>query len=347
MLETDVLQFDARTRVAQRRRLRRGVRRGPAFVERPLRRRPRRGAGVRPGAGRRHSESCAATRPVSPTPPTSRRRDCGTAAEAAAGAARGEAAGTRVVALTPQRGQPAGRRRPCSPRPSRSGGRSTSSPAPMPPRAKRAARSRRSRRPTPTPTAASRSRTPTGCSPSDDQVRTRLMVQCVATGDTGMQTGYEAPGRTMGFELFDEIDPEDVGRAAAQRAVTLLDAVPAPSGKLPVVLRRGAGGVLFHEACGHGLEADHILKDASRVHRPDRRTGRVAVRHARRRRRVPARVGNAGDRRRGPAGPTQRADRERRAHRLHVGPRARPQGGARAERRTAAARRTATFRCRA
>jgi TldD protein len=97
----------------------------------------------------------------------------------------------------------------------------------------------------------------------DDQVRTRLMVQCVATGDTGMQTGYEAPGRTLGFELFDEIVPEDVARAAAQRAVTLLDAVPAPSGKLPVVLRRGAGGVLFHEACGHGLEADHIAKDAS------------------------------------------------------------------------------------
>ncbi len=98
---------------------------------------------------------------------------------------------------------------------------------------------------------------------SDDRVRTRLVVHCVATGDTGMQTGHEAPGRTMGFELFDAFEPEVVGRKAAQRALTLLDAVPAPSGRFPVVLKRGAGGVLFHEACGHGLEADHIQKDAS------------------------------------------------------------------------------------
>ena len=97
----------------------------------------------------------------------------------------------------------------------------------------------------------------------DDQVRTRMMVQCVATGDTGMQTGYEAPGRTMGFELFDSIRPEQIGRTAATRALSLLDAVPAPTGRIPVVLRKGAGGVLFHEACGHGLEADHIFKDAS------------------------------------------------------------------------------------
>jgi TldD protein len=30
-----------------------------------------------------------------------------------------------------------------------------------------------------------------------------------------------------------------------------------------VVLAGGSGGILFHEACGHGLEADHIVKDAS------------------------------------------------------------------------------------
>jgi TldD protein len=97
----------------------------------------------------------------------------------------------------------------------------------------------------------------------DDQVRTRLMVQCVAVGDTGLQTGMEAPGRTVGFEIFDEIDPDEVARIAARRALTMLRARPAPSGKLPVVLKRGAGGVLFHEACGHGLEADLVARDAS------------------------------------------------------------------------------------
>ena len=97
----------------------------------------------------------------------------------------------------------------------------------------------------------------------DDAVRTRFMVNCVAVADTGMQTGLEAPGRSIGFEYFDEIDPEEVARIAAQRALTMLRARPAPAGKLPVVLKRGAGGVLFHEACGHGLEADLVEKDWS------------------------------------------------------------------------------------
>lgn len=97
----------------------------------------------------------------------------------------------------------------------------------------------------------------------DDQVRTRFFVNCVASADTGMQTGMEAPGRSVGFELFDEISPEGVAEVAARRALTGLRARPAPSGKLPVVLERGAGGVLFHEACGHGLEADLVGRDAS------------------------------------------------------------------------------------
>lgn len=98
---------------------------------------------------------------------------------------------------------------------------------------------------------------------SDDQVKTRFAVSCVASGDTGMQTGRESVGSTVGFELFTDVDVDDMARTAAQRALTKLSAKPAPSGSVPVVIKRGSGGVLFHEACGHGLEADHIAKDVS------------------------------------------------------------------------------------
>ncbi|MED5582918.1 MAG: TldD/PmbA family protein [Actinomycetota bacterium] len=97
----------------------------------------------------------------------------------------------------------------------------------------------------------------------DDQVRTSFSVSCVAAGDGGMQTGRESVGHTVGFELFDRVDVADLARRAARRAVTKLDAVPAPSGEMPVVVGPGGGGVLFHEACGHGLEADLVAKSAS------------------------------------------------------------------------------------
>jgi TldD protein len=98
---------------------------------------------------------------------------------------------------------------------------------------------------------------------TDDQVKSRFAVSAVALGDTGMQTGRESIGFTMGFELFDKHQVEDLARSAAERALAKLAARPAPSGSVPVVIKRGSGGVLFHEACGHGLEADHIAKNVS------------------------------------------------------------------------------------
>lgn len=98
---------------------------------------------------------------------------------------------------------------------------------------------------------------------SSTQVRTRLAVSCVAVGDGGMQTGYHVLAATRGFELLTPEAVQDAARAAADQAVTKLSARPAPSGELPVVLAGGSGGILFHEACGHGLEADAVMKQAS------------------------------------------------------------------------------------
>jgi len=102
----------------------------------------------------------------------------------------------------------------------------------------------------------------------DDVVRVLARISVVASGDSGMQTGFQSLGHTIGWELFDSdhgsfIDVEALARDAARQAITKLRARPAPSGSLPVVIRNGTGGVLFHEACGHGLEADHVQKGAS------------------------------------------------------------------------------------
>jgi TldD protein len=96
----------------------------------------------------------------------------------------------------------------------------------------------------------------------DDRTRTRIAVQTVARRDSTVETGAETLGAHRGFELLED-DPGEIAEQAAAKALTLLDAVPAPSGSMPVVVGGGFGGVLFHEMTGHGLEADHIQKGAS------------------------------------------------------------------------------------
>jgi TldD protein len=98
---------------------------------------------------------------------------------------------------------------------------------------------------------------------ADDRTRVRFAVQVVAGRDDRIATGFEAPGHSGGFELLDERPPAELGSKAAAKALTMLDARPAPAGEFPVVLAPGTGGVLIHEACGHGLEADTLVKEAS------------------------------------------------------------------------------------
>jgi TldD protein len=101
-----------------------------------------------------------------------------------------------------------------------------------------------------------------GLAAADDRTRLRLSVQVVAGRGDRVETGHETRGGHAGFELL-HADPGLVADEATRRALTNLEAVDAPTGRMPIVVGNGFGGVLLHEAVGHGLESDAVQKRAS------------------------------------------------------------------------------------
>ena len=97
----------------------------------------------------------------------------------------------------------------------------------------------------------------------DRQIRTRMMIDAVAEVNGETQTGACRPGARMGLELFETIRPADVGIHAAKQAVTMAGAGYCPAGVMPVAIDNGFGGVIFHEACGHSLEASSVAYNSS------------------------------------------------------------------------------------
>ena len=93
--------------------------------------------------------------------------------------------------------------------------------------------------------------------------RVRLVVTAVAARDGNIQTGFHGPAALAGLETIERNPPAATAEVAAKRAVTMLDAKPAPAGEMTAVLAPGMGGVLFHEAVGHPLEADIVEREAS------------------------------------------------------------------------------------
>lgn len=99
---------------------------------------------------------------------------------------------------------------------------------------------------------------------SDRQVRCRMAGSVVATKGTDSQTGSCSPGRRMGLELFDKVmSPEEIGREAARQALVNIEAGYMESGTYPVAIENGFGGVIFHESCGHSLEATRVAYGTS------------------------------------------------------------------------------------
>ena len=96
-----------------------------------------------------------------------------------------------------------------------------------------------------------------------EHTHVRIRVGAVAEKDGETQTGMNAPGWQRGYEALEELDIAAMAQVAAKQAVTMLHADLCPAGRMPVAIENGFGGVLFHEACGHSLEATGVSKGHS------------------------------------------------------------------------------------
>lgn len=92
----------------------------------------------------------------------------------------------------------------------------------------------------------------------DTRIYTRIFCNAVAEKNGLTQTAYAGPGASLGFEYFNNIDLESIVLNTTTLANNLLAAKPCPAGKMPVIIDNNFGGVIFHEACGHSLEASAV-----------------------------------------------------------------------------------------
>ena len=97
----------------------------------------------------------------------------------------------------------------------------------------------------------------------DTRVRTRLMVDAYSQEGDNFQSGLNYNGAGMGLEFYETVTPEEIAKEAVRVALVNLQARDCPSGKMPVVIDNAFGGVIFHEACGHALEATSVSRNSS------------------------------------------------------------------------------------
>lgn len=98
----------------------------------------------------------------------------------------------------------------------------------------------------------------------DVQPLMRFAVRVILNQNGKRQEGTSGGGGRVDLSYFHSRSPEFHAEEAVRQAISTLDAREAPAGTLEVVLAPGDGGILLHEAIGHGLEADFNRNKTSR-----------------------------------------------------------------------------------
>lgn len=97
----------------------------------------------------------------------------------------------------------------------------------------------------------------------DSQTYIRLVMMSMASDGINTQTSSRTKGALDGFQVIKDINLENMAIETANSAIKMLNSKYPKSGKYPVVIDNAFGGVIFHEACGHALEATSVADNAS------------------------------------------------------------------------------------
>lgn len=99
----------------------------------------------------------------------------------------------------------------------------------------------------------------------DTQIRTKMSLMAMAERETIKESAFDALANLGGMEFYEKLPNGLQGwtKTVAERAVANTYAVDCPCGKMPVIIDNAFGGVIFHEACGHSLEASFVSKGIS------------------------------------------------------------------------------------
>lgn len=93
--------------------------------------------------------------------------------------------------------------------------------------------------------------------------RVRLVIM-IGAFEAGRQGSYvDVFGAPTGYEYFDKLDLNKIAVEAAKKALRMLKAKPAPSGRFTVITDPDLTGVFSHEAIGHACEADGVIAGES------------------------------------------------------------------------------------
>lgn len=94
-------------------------------------------------------------------------------------------------------------------------------------------------------------------------INTGLILKVYVKKEDIQENSFERIGSAKGYELFEEINLKEFVKKAVTNALEKLDAKTIQGGEYPIILEHGFGAIIFHEACGHGLEATSVAPKVS------------------------------------------------------------------------------------